>query len=368
MFLYYMLIAVFYVVYHTGAYTTKQTKDKYTGEKYKYYHFIKDMNIIQEPRQLHHILNSVFANLAMKCLVTPTPCEASTATMWLSDLRTLPNLHFDHADQGNGDDTSLLDIDIGSLNLGDPALPQPDDAVLQAVPELTYWLAFDVETHDLAPAVTCKGWIQGRFGHQCRCKPAVLENLRMVQLGWCMRMPPSSDMVEKKYYITPDAFEVTKPAEAMHHITDADLRKSGRPLRDVLAEFMLDVVRMVECGGAICAHHLEFDAGIVAFELQRIGLFDNLAIWEQSVQQGFCTMNPIVSRWSCEIYFDVAAAQSQHGRARPVGICNMMLALLPNDCDAILTHHDAGADAHMVWKLVGELQRRLKQYRGTART
>ena len=77
-------------------------------------------------------------------------------------------------------------------------------------------------------------------------------------------------------------------------------------------------------------------------------------------------MNPTVSRWSCELYFDVAATQSYAGRSLPVGICNMMLALLPNDCDSILAHHDAGADARMVWKLVGELQRRLKQYRSIA--
>ena len=81
-----MLFAVLYAVYHTGAYTTKQTKDKYTGEKYKYYHFIKDMNIIQNPRYLYHILEAVFANLAMKCLLIPTPCEASAAKMWYGTL------------------------------------------------------------------------------------------------------------------------------------------------------------------------------------------------------------------------------------------------------------------------------------------
>ena len=360
-----MTLVALHVVYPAGAYTTKRSNDKQTGAKYKYYHFIKDMNIIQNPRYLHHILEAVFANLAMKCLLIPTPCEASAAKMWLSDLRTLPNLHFDHVAQGDDDDTNSFDIDIGSLNRGDPTLPQPDHDVLQAVPELMYWLAFDVETHELAP-VTSTGWIQGRFGHQCRCEHSSLENLRMVQLGWCMHLPSSSDMVEKKYYITPDAFKVAKSAESMHHISNENLRKSGRPLRDVLAEFLLDVARVMKYGGAICAHHLEFDAGIVAFELQRTGLLDELAIWEQSVQQGLCTMNPTVSRWSCELYFDVAATQSYAGRSLPVGICNMMLALLPNDCDSILAHHDAGADARMVWKLVGELQRRLKQYRSIA--
>ena len=360
-----MTIAVRLDVYYTGGYTTNQHTDGSTAAKYQYYHFIKDMNIIQKPRQLRQILESVFANLAMKCIIIPTQCVASTAEMWVSDVCTLPNVHVDDIARSDSANTGLFDIDIRSLHLGDPPLPQPEYEVLQAVPEVMCWLAFDLETHDMAP-ITRKSWTQGRFGHQCRCQAASLETLRMVQLGWCMHMAQSSDIVEKKYFITPDAFEVSKSAEAVHHITDKDLHKSGRPLRDVLSEFMLDVSRMVQCGGMICAHHLEFDAGIVAFELQRIGLIDKLELWEQSVQQGLCTMNPIVSRWSCELYFDIAAAQSQHGRSFPVGICNMMLALLPNDCDLILTHHDAGADARMVWKLVGELQRRLKQYRRIA--
>ena len=358
------MIVMLYFVCSEGAYTMKPLKDKHTGAKHKYYHFIKDMNIIQKPLLLHHILKTSFANLAMKCLVTPTSITASTTEKWLSDLRTLPNLHFDHVASDDGDYISSFDVDIGSLNRGDPALPQPGKDVLLAVPELTYWLAFDVETHDMVP-VTSMAWIQGRFGHQCRFQQAALEDLRMVQLGWCMHMPPSSDMVEKKYYITPDGFEISKLASSKHHITDECLRKSGRPLREVLAEFLLDVVRIIQCGGAICAHHLEFDGGIVAQELQRIGLLDKLEMWEHSVQQGICTMNPIVSRWSCELYFEVAATQSNFGRALPVGICNMMLALLPNDCGSILEHHDAGADARMVWKLLGELQRRLKQHRGT---
>ena len=350
--------------YCTGAYIVEQERNGQTRAKYKYYHFIKDMNIVKEPFRLQHILKIVFANLAMKCIVPLAPTNTSQVLSWLSGLRALPHLHFDSGFANQDNSTSLTDIGIESFHIGDPPLPPPHSDVLQSVPELDAWLAFDVETHDLVPnASTRDGWIEGKYGHQCRVQESAMEHLRMVQIGWCAHSPTAAGIVEKKYFIKPDGFKVTKPAESKHHISNETLRTSGRLLRDVLDEFLMDVAHILQQGGAVCAHQIEFDAGIVAFEMKRVGLHDKLALWEQSVQQGVCTMNPVVSQWSCEIYFNVTMKNSYAGLGTSVGICNMILALLPNEHKHIGGHHDAGTDAHMVWKLVGELQHRLLRYR-----
>jgi hypothetical protein len=347
-----------------GAYIVKQERDKQTGAKHKYYHFIKDMDVITDPFRLHHILKTVFADLAMKCIISSMPPRTSPVVSWLSGLRTLPNLHFDSAVENHSGSTSSTNIDIESFHIGDPPLPEPHSDVLHGVPELDQWLAFDVETHDLVPkSSTGNAWVEGKFGHQCRIQEGSMKHLRMVQIGWCAHMPNATGIVENKYFIKPDGFEVTNAAESKHHISNDTLRKSGKLLRDVLDEFLSDVAHIVQHGGAVCAHQLEFDAGIVALEMERVGLHNKLALWEQSVQQGVCTMNPVVSKWSCEIYFDVAIANAYAGLGSSVGICNMILALLPHEHKHICHHHDAGTDAHMVWKLVGELQRRLLQYR-----
>ena len=298
------------------------------------------------------------------CLVTSTPREASPVDHWLAALRSISNLHFGAAIGNDKSGSIHFDVNIDSLRTGDPPLQQPEPAVLQAVPDLPCWLAFDVETNDLVPSPPSNiEWTYGKFGHQCRLGHASLENLRMVQLGWCMQLPNCTDIKSKTYNIIPDGFDITSAAESKHHISKADLQESGRPLRHVLDEFLLDVLAIINVGGAVCAHQLEFDAAIIAVELEEAGLHNKLALWEQTVQDGICTMNPDVSKWSCQIYFDVAAAPSFAGRANAVGICNMILALLPTEYKCIEQHHDAGVDAQMVCKLVGELQRRLERYR-----
>jgi hypothetical protein len=322
------------------------------------------MNILTEPLRLHDILKSAFAGLAMKCVVSSVPPEKSAVKLRLDGLHDLPNLHFDFTLPDMSDDFALSNVDIDSLIIGDPLLPQPAPEVPQEVPESEHLLAFDIETHDLT--VTSKKdvqWIQGRFGHPCRFREHSQDHLHMIQLGWCMGSSTGSNLIQKKYNVLPAGFEVTVAATSKHGLTNKELYASGKPIREVLHEFMRDVISVTDKGGAVCAHQIEFDAGIIAIEMERAGLHDKFVEWERVVQHGFCSMNPTVTRWSGEIYFDVTGAKSILSRGAPVGICNLVLALIPNEYRLLRNHHDAAADAYMVWKLVVELQRRLLQYR-----
>ena len=90
-----------------GAFAINQKKDRGMVAKYKYYHIIKNMNVTDDPLRLSDILKAAFSDLAMKCLVTSAPQEASPVERWLRDLRSISNLHFDTSTESSG-------IDIGS--------------------------------------------------------------------------------------------------------------------------------------------------------------------------------------------------------------------------------------------------------------
>ena len=64
------------------------------------------------------------------------------------------------------------------------------------------------------------------------------------------------------------------------------------------------------------------------------------------------------------MYFEVFGAHSRLGRGSPVGLRNMVLAVLPHEYLMLEKHHDAGFDAKMTLKLVCEIQRRLEHFEG----
>ena len=108
----------------------------------------------------------------------------------------------------------------------------------------------------------------------------------MVQLGWCISSSPGQPLVEKTQFVYPTDFEITKCAQSKHRITNEQLRKSGKQLRFVLDEFLRDVADVMNMGGAVCAHQIEFDAGIIALEMERAELASKRDMWEQCVSQG----------------------------------------------------------------------------------
>ncbi len=72
-------------------------------------------------------------------------------------------------------------------------------------------------------------------------------------------------------------------------------------------------------------------------------------------------MSPMVTKWACAVLFDQTGNDSFLGRARPVGLKDLVRALLPGSRNLLERHHDAGADAHMDWLVLRELYVRARR-------
>lgn len=87
---------------------------------------------------------------------------------------------------------------------------------------------------------------------------------RIIQLGWAIGEACGDAAVNTKaYLVRPDGFEVAAKATAFHKFSHEHVAREGRPLIDVLREFMLDVQAACADGGRVAAHQLEFDAGVI---------------------------------------------------------------------------------------------------------
>jgi hypothetical protein len=239
--------------------------------------------------------------------------------------------------------------------------PQPSVATAACFAnQCDLWVAVDIETHMLVPASKGRFWITGQYGHSCRVDDAAMADLRVVQLGWCVgRFSSAAPPQVTQFLVRPSGFEVETAATAKHRITTERAENEGVPLRKALATMLEDVFAVVQQGGRLCAHQLEFDCGVIALELQRAGLEDSMPAWCQVATEGFCTINPAVTRWSCSRLFDEVGADSFLGRRRPVGLNDMVRCLLPNAKSLLEQHHDAGWDAQMAWLVLRELHTRM---------
>ncbi len=182
-----------------------------------------------------------------------------------------------------------------------------------------------------------------------------LKRLRIVQLGWAVGKVDDSAPTVKQRLVKPDHFDITLAATGLHGITQ-DKALTGRPLREVLVEMMGDVMdASARAEGRICAHHLEFDGGIVAAELERTELHDLLRAWKEAVARGICSMQPCIASWvrsmlgGEEIPYNV-----------PIKLRDLVAGMLPDHREALANHHDAGNDAYLHWLIGGELVRRAK--------
>ena len=158
-------------------------------------------------------------------------------------------------------------------------------------------IGFDIETHSWLDDEMNRGRI-GRFGWYTLKEERVLEFARIVQLGWVIgRAEVAAPVSQKVALIQPDGFEIAEKATTFHKISQATAAQEGRPLADVLREFMEDVLEWCDRGGRVVAHQLEYDAGIILNELARCGLHEFHDAWKRIAQKGFCTMDYEVGRW-----------------------------------------------------------------------
>jgi hypothetical protein len=223
------------------------------------------------------------------------------------------------------------------------------------------WMSFDVETHNLAPPSE-RDWQDGEFGHLRRVVDVDLVcALYIVQLGWTIGcFDQAEGPITKTYTVRPRGFTISATATKWHKITQEIAMEQGIGITDALNEFMQDFKRIRAGRGRVCAHNIEFDATIIACEMSRAGLNDDdIAEFRCAVHGGFCTMNPILTKWCCEEFM---RSISKYGFVEtnievPVRLSEVLRVLDEEAQASCLPAHDAGLDSRAVWLVIRELHR-----------
>ena len=132
----------------------------------------------------------------------------------------------------------------------------------------------------------------------------------------------------------------------------------------MLSEFLREVFAIVDAGGRICAHHIEFDGAIVAAELTRAGFdLDTCERWSDCLWSGLCTMNPFITEWACKKYRG-GIDSYDNGTTDPLMPCALPAVawtlLAPHD-DLLHEYHNAGTDSRLAWWIVKEYHIRMRR-------
>ena len=122
-------------------------------------------------------------------------------------------------------------------------------------------------------------------------------------------------------------------------------------MRKVLLELMEAARDCDSRGGKVAGHHLAFDAGIIAEELNRAGLGYLIEEWSSIVKKGLCTMDPDTA---CAVR-GREGVKDCNGKSIswnvPVGLKDMVSFMAPDHAQLREAHHDAGTDAVMCWRV-----------------
>ena len=229
-----------------------------------------------------------------------------------------------------------------------PHVPLPDSISRCLKPSDVLWMGIGVTTHEPVPSGALPDWRPGRFGFETGAESVVVEGLRVVQLGWAFGEFGSQCNV-KEHLVLPESFSVSAATTKEIGITTGSTMEGGIPLSEALLQMFNDARRVVQLGGRLCSHHLDFVAGLIAEEMKRCGLSEEIKVWEQIVPQGFCTMNRDLALW----------ARKQAGEddaTKTVMKSNELVRKLLPDAPALLTkQRSAGNHAHVHWRVLQEL-------------
>lgn len=154
---------------------------------------------------------------------------------------------------------------------------------------MTKVLFFDTETNDQAKSYQASYETPSNWP-------------RLIQLGWIVTDEEGNVLDEQKHYITSDGFTIAPGAHAVNGITLQDLEEKGKPLGDV----MLDFLKHVEAVDLVVAHNIDFDKPVVASELFHAL---NLPVSAEDFfnKNSFCTMKETTHVTNIRV----------HGRSHP---------------------------------------------------
>lgn len=106
---------------------------------------------------------------------------------------------------------------------------------------------------------------------------------RLVQIAWLLVDKDGNEIKRKSAIIYPEGFSIPQEAINVHGITTERAKREGHPLKDVLDEFMQDLVQAEK----IVGHNIDFDRHIVGAELCRLNMPVNNIAYKLPV---ICTM------------------------------------------------------------------------------
>lgn len=88
---------------------------------------------------------------------------------------------------------------------------------------------------------------------------------RLVQLGWIMTDDEGNELARADEIVFPDGYTIPAHSAQVHGITTTIARAKGRPVNEVLKEF----VTQIEQAKYLVGHNISFDENIVGAELVR---------------------------------------------------------------------------------------------------
>ena len=225
---------------------------------------------------------------------------------------------------------------------------RPSQALMRRLGSPARVIGIDIETHDFDPHERARARY-GQFAWYTLKDRSVIERTRLVQIGWATGpADATAPSTTKSFFVQPSGFEVAERIETWSEgkITHAIATEKGRPLAEVLQEFMVDIMDEYARGARVVSHHFEYDAGIILCELERAGLRDLSERWLSIGRSvGYCTMNYEAGRWLllCEGMVDKGLTWKPC-----LALSTVVSKLFPNEKEELLAeHHEAGADAKL---------------------
>ena len=117
-------------------------------------------------------------------------------------------------------------------------------------------IGIDIETHGWIEGSSKKGHI-GKFGFYTMKDDESLEFPRIVQIAWVIgECRGESDTISKCFLVQPEGFQIEGKATNFHCISNDMATTNGAKLKDVMNEFMKDVMTAYFKGGIIVAHQI----------------------------------------------------------------------------------------------------------------
>ncbi len=81
--------------------------------------------------------------------------------------------------------------------------------------------------------------------------------VRVVQIGWAIGDKSADEALVKEYIVKPEGFTISDKAANYHKITNHKANIEGKPLREILLEFISDIRAWTAKGGRVVSHNLE---------------------------------------------------------------------------------------------------------------